>query len=62
MNEQEGMVDFTLPIFREWYAARALIEETISFEDIHSDSDLWVIPLAIAIDSGNENFGQFIDG
>ena len=55
VNEQEGMVDFTLPIFREWYAARALIEETVSFEEFHSDSDLWVIPLAIAVDAGNEN-------
>ncbi|MCY3899574.1 MAG: hypothetical protein OXF86_13445 [Caldilineaceae bacterium] len=54
VNKQEDMVDFTLPIFREWYAARALIEETVSFEELHSDSDLWVIPLAIAVDSGNE--------
>ena len=54
VNEQEGMVDFTLPIFREWYAARALIEGTVPFEELQSDSDLWVIPLAIAVDSGNE--------
>ena len=57
VNEQEGMVDFTLPIFREWYAARALVEETFFFEDIHSTSDLWTIPLAIAVDSENEDFG-----
>lgn len=56
--EQDGTMDFTLPIFREWYAARALIEETVSFEDIHSKSDLWLIPLAIAIDSENETFGN----
>ena len=55
--EQEGTVDFTLPIFREWYAARALIEETVSYEEINSDSDLWTIPLAIAVDSENEAFG-----
>ena len=55
VNEQEDLVDFTLAVFREWYAARALIEETVSFEDIHSDSDLWVIPIAIAVDAGNEN-------
>ena len=58
VNKQEDMVDFTLAVFREWYAARALIEETVSFEDIHSDSDLWIIPLAMAVDSGNENFGH----
>ena len=57
VNEQERKVDFTLPIFREWYAARALVEETFSFEDIDTTSDLWTIPLAIAVDSENEDFG-----
>ena len=57
VNEQERKVDFTLPIFREWYAARAFVEETFSFEDIDTTSDLWTIPLAIAVDSENEDFG-----
>ena len=57
VNEQERKVDFTLPIFREWYAARALVEEIFSFEDIDTTSDLWTIPLAIAVDSENEEFG-----
>ena len=57
VNEQERKLDFTLPIFREWYAARALVEETFSFEDIDTTSDLWTIPLAIAVDSENEDFG-----
>ena len=55
--EQERKLDFTLSIFREWYAARALVEETFSFEDIDTTSDLWTIPLAIAVDSENEDFG-----
>ena len=57
VNEQERKMDFTLPIFREWYAARALVEETFSFEDIDTTSDFWTIPLAIAVDSENEDFG-----
>ena len=58
VNEHVGMVDFTLPIFREWYAARALIELTVSVEDILPASDRWIIPLAIAIDSENEELGR----
>ena len=54
VNELEGKVDFTLAVFREWFAARALIENTISVEDILPMSDRWIIPLAIAMDSGNE--------
>ena len=57
VNEEDGKVDFTLSIFREWYAAHALVEETFSFEDIDTTSDLWTIPLAIAVDSENEDFG-----
>ena len=60
VNEQERKWDFTLPIFREWYAARALVEETFSFEDIDTTSDLWTIPLAIAVDSENEDFGYLL--
>ena len=56
--EQEGMVDFTLSIFREWYAARALVEQTISFEDVSSDTDNWVVPLAIAVTSEIEHLGH----
>ena len=45
VNEYAGTVDFTIPIFREWYAARALIEQTASVEDILPASDRWIIPL-----------------
>ncbi len=58
VNEHTGTVDFTVPIFREWYAARALIEQTVSVEDILPASDRWIIPLAIAIDSENEALGR----
>ena len=58
VNEHAGTVDFTIPIFREWYAARALIEQTVSVEDILPASDRWIIPLAIAIDSEDEDLGR----
>ena len=58
VNEHGGRADFTIPIFREWYAARALIERTVSVEDILPASDRWIIPLAIAIDSEDGELGR----
>ena len=60
VSEQETAVDFTLPIFREWYAARALIEQTVSIDDILSTSDRWIIPLQIVLDSGSEDLGRLL--
>ena len=54
VNEFEGKVDFTLSVFREWFAARALIEGTISVESIQPFSDRWIMPLAIVLESDNE--------
>ena len=51
VTQQENAVDFTLAIFREWYAARALIEQTVSVDEILSASDRWIIPLEIVLDS-----------
>lgn len=56
VNELNGTVDFTLPIFREWYAAQALLEGTISADDIQSTSDRWISPLTIAIDTSDGDF------
>ena len=53
VNEHDGAVDFTLAIFREWYAARAIVEQTVSLDGIQSFSDRWIIPFAIAISSEN---------
>ena len=47
--EEDGKFDFALAIFREWFAARALVEATVSPSDIDLSSDRWVVPLAIAI-------------
>ena len=58
--EDGGKFDFTLAIFREWFAARALVERSVPLNDIELNSDRWVIPLAIAINSENENISSEI--
>ena len=58
--EEAGKLDFILPIFREWFAARALVEGAISLDEIQPNSVRWVIPIAIAINSENESLGRCI--
>ena len=58
--EEGGKFDFTLAIFREWFAARAIVERSISFDGIELNSDRWIVPLAIAINSEDPNIGQEI--
>ena len=60
VNEIAEKVDFTLAILREWFAARALIESTISLKDVLPMSDRWTIPIAIAMDTGDEAFANEI--
>ena len=56
--EQDGKFDFLLAIFREWFAAKALVERTTTLDDIDLTSDRWVIPLALAINSDTPNLSQ----
>ena len=58
--EQDGKFDFMLAIFREWFAAKAIVERSVSIDEIELDSDRWVVPLAIAINSENTNIGPEI--
>ena len=58
--EEHGKFDFTLAIFREWFAARAIVEKSVSLEELELDSDRWVVPLAIAINSENPAVGPEI--
>ena len=58
--EEYGKLDFTLAIFREWFAARAIVEKSVSLEELELDSDRWVVPLAIAINSENPTVGPEI--
>ena len=58
VTESSGTVDFTLPIFREWYAARALLEGTVAISDLQQIPDRWLIPLSMALNSGDKHFVQ----
>ena len=58
--EQDDNFDFAIALFREWFAARALVERTISPSEIDLDSDRWVVPLSIAINSEDEGLGPEI--
>ena len=58
VTESFGTVDFTLPIFREWYAARALLEGTVAIGDLQQIPDRWLIPLSMALNSGDKHFVQ----
>ena len=51
VRENQSALDFALPIFREWYAARAILEGTVSLEDIDLTSDRWTTPLSIVAHS-----------
>ena len=62
VQQTNDRVDFALPIFREWYAARALLEGAIAIEDIDLDSDRWTVPLAVAVHSGSLTKAQEIIG
>ena len=58
VTEYSGTVDFTLPIFREWYAARALLEGTVGIEELEQVSDRWLVPLSMTLYSGDDKFIQ----
>ncbi len=52
--EQDDAIDFTLAVFREWFAARAIIEGDVSFGSLIPASDRWIIPISIAINADEE--------
>ena len=58
VDEDEERIDFTLHIFREWYAARALIEGTVSVDDVLPAADRWIVPFVLTVDSENQEVGN----
>ena len=58
--EQTERIDFALAIFREWFAARALVERTTILNEVDLETDRWVVPLAIAINSEDSSLGNEI--
>ena len=51
-------LDFALPIFREWYAARALIEGTVGIESLQSISDRWIPSLSVVLGAEVREIGN----
>ena len=55
LTTREGvMLDFALPIFRDWYAARAIRERGILVIEPRPFEETWVVPMAVAITSEND--------
>ena len=52
--ETENGYDFALPIFREWYAARAILEGAETVEKMDITSERWAIPLSIVAHSDDQ--------
>ena len=55
-----GRFDFALPIFREWYAARAIADGTVGINKIDLGSDRWARPISIAVHSQSGGKGRAI--
>ena len=60
--ETESGLDFALPIFREWYAARAILEGTEAIDDMDLTSERWAIPLSIVAYSEDETSARVVMG
>jgi hypothetical protein len=61
VREDEGKIDFALPILAQWFAADALIAQDITVTDLltpNSRLDRWRYALAIALSTGP---GLFVD-
>jgi len=58
VEEREQELDFALPILREWYAARAIIEETVPLDDILPASDRWTTSFGLVVDSENATMAE----
>ena len=55
IDESGDTFDFTHEVLREWYAARALIEENASIDEIVPASDRWITAFKLVIESENKN-------
>ena len=58
VEETSDSLDFALPVFREWYAARALIEGTVGIDHLQSISDRWIPSLSVVLGSEVDDIGE----
>jgi Domain of unknown function (DUF4062) len=59
VREEDGLLDFSLPLVTQWFAAEALLSGEISVEELVTDSprlDRWRYALAIALSRGSREF------
>lgn len=50
LQSERGM-DFALPLFREWYAAKSILEGTVKVTDHDLRSDRWTVPISMVVHS-----------
>ena len=55
IDESGVTFDFNHEVLREWYAARALIEENVSIDEVVPASDRWMTVFQLVLESENEN-------
>ena len=53
-------LDFALPIFREWYAARAILEGAEAIEGMDLTSERWATPLSMVAHSDDEAAARIV--
>ena len=58
--EANEKLDFSIAIFREWFAAMAIVEGAVRPADLDLTSDRWVVPLAIAVNAGPPSLSRDI--
>lgn len=59
VREENGLLDFSLPLITQWFAAEALIAREVSVEELVTESprlDRWRYALAIALSRGSREF------
>ena len=62
IEQSADTVDFALPIFREWYAARALIEGYIGVDHLQQNSDRWLPSLSVVLNSEHNELRESLLG
>ena len=58
VHETERGIDFALPIFREWYAARSILEGTVQVAEQDLKSDRWTVPISIVVHSERRSMAR----
>ena len=55
LDSSGATVDFNHEVLREWYAARALIEDNVSIDEVVPGSDRWMTAFKLVLDSDNRD-------